>query len=370
MSNAAPTPRKKGCGWRLFFKMVGLLIGLILLAGVGAVLAGFLLYQHATQPGVAGEPVKLTIPEGVTGHDAGRLLAEKGLIEHEIFFRLALRVDRVRKPIKQGWYSLPQGLSALELLHLLQKGSNRTPDANEVPPELKVTVAEGLSIEQVSRQFAHPASFIEAASDTKLIQKLGLKAKTLEGFLMPSTYYFEHKPTEREVIERMAAEFEKQYAALIAQTPLLEGFDKLAVVTIASLVEEEARVPEERPSIAAVIVNRLKKDMPLQLDSTVQFALKKYGQRLLYEDLEVDSPYNTYKHAGLPPTPISSPGVASLKAALRPAQVDYLYFVSNADGQTHTFSATEAEHLKAVARYRKEIAPQRKAKEAAEAAKN
>jgi UPF0755 protein len=369
MGNTAPVPGKKGCGWRLLFRLSGLVIGLILLAGVGAVLAGFLLYQHATQPGVAGEPIKVAIPDGINGRDAGRLLAQKGLIEHELFFRIALRADRVRKPIKQGWYNLPQGLSALELLHVLQKGSNRTPDANEVSPELKVTVAEGLSIEQASKQFAHPAAFVEAASDPKLIKRLGLKTTTLEGFLMPSTYYFEHKPSEREVVERMVAEFEKQYASLAAQTPPPAGRDKLAVVTIASLVEEEARVPEERPSVAAVIVNRLKKNMPLQFDSTVQFALKKHGQRLLYEDLEVDSPYNTYKHAGLPPGPVSSPGAASLKAALRPAQADYLYFVSNADGQTHTFSATEAEHLKAVARFRKDIAPQRKAKEAAEAAK-
>ena len=101
--------------------------------------------------------------------------------------------------------------------------------------------------------------------------------------------------------------------------------------------------------------------MPLQLDSTLQYALSKYGQRLLYEDLQADSPYNTYKHPGLPPGPISCPGKAAIRAALRPADAPYIYFVSNADGQTHTFSATEAEHLKAVARFRKEIAPQRKA---------
>ncbi len=369
MGNAAPTPKKKRFGWRLLFRLVGVFVGLVLLAGVAAVLVGFLLYQHATQVGVAGEPVKITIPDGVNGRDAGRLLAKEGLIEHELFFRIALRADRVLKPIKQGWYNLPRDLSALELLHVLQKGSNRTPDSSEVSPDLKVTVAEGLSIAQVSKQFANPAAFVEAACDAKLLERLGIEATTIEGFLMPSTYYFEHKPSEREVVERMVAEFEKQYAALTAQTPAPAGFDKLAVVTIASLVEEEARVPEERPSVAAVIVNRLKKKMPLQLDSTVQFALKKYGQRLLYEDLAVDSQYNTYQHAGLPPGPVSSPGAASLKAALRPAQVDYLYFVSNADGQTHTFSATEAEHLKAVARFRKEIAPQRKAKEVAEAAK-
>lgn len=361
-----PPSKKKRTGWGCVFKLAVIGMGLVLLVGVAAVLAGFLAYQHATRPGMAGEPVKIAIPDGITGREAGRILVEKGLIEHELFFRIALRADRVRKPVKQGWYNLPRGLSALDLLHILQKGSNRTPDPAEVPPELRVTIPEGLSIEQASKLFSNPAAFVEAASDPKLIARMGLKADTLEGFLMPSTYYFDRKPTEREVVERMAAEFEKQYAALVAQTPPPEGFDKLAVVTIASLVEEEARVPEERPSVAAVVYNRLRKNMPLQFDSTLQFALKKYGQRLLYEDLETDSPYNTYKYSGLPPGPISNPGAASLKAALRPAQANFLYFVSNADGLTHTFSTTEADHLKAVARFRKEIAPQRKQQDTGE----
>lgn len=355
--------------WGCFFKGIGLLVGVVLLAGVAAALAGFLAYQHATQPGVAGEPVKVTIPDGATGHGVGRLLAEKGLIEHELFFRIALYADTAHKPIKQGWYDLPRGLSALGLLHIVQQGSNRTPEPDEVPPDLKVTVPEGLSIEQASRAFAHPEAFVEAAADAGLIGQMGIHASTLEGFLFPNTYYFERKPSEHDVVKRMAASFRDEYKKLVAQTPPPEGFDEVAIVTIASLVEEEARVPEERPRVAAVIYNRLRLKMPLQLDSTLQFVLKKYGKRLLYEDLEADSPYNTYKHAGLPPGPISSPGVASLKAALCPAPVDYLYFVSNADGQTHTFSSTEAEHLKAVARYRKDIATQRKAKDGAETTK-
>ncbi|HUW61173.1 MAG TPA: endolytic transglycosylase MltG, partial [Candidatus Bathyarchaeia archaeon] len=148
---------------------------------------------------------------------------------------------------------------------------------------------------------------------------------------------------------------------LLAESPLSEGYTPLQVVTVASLIEEEARGAEERPDVAAVIYNRLKRGMPLQLDSTIQYALNKYGQRLLYSDREVDSPYNTYKNKGLPPGPISNPGVASLRAALQPSQADYIYFVSNADGLTHTFSSSNAEHIRAVQRFRREIAPQRKA---------
>jgi len=360
--NITPTTSKKKHPVRRFLFRV--FLALFLIAGLGAVAAGFvglMAYQHVTQPGTPGDNVRVLIPQGATGREVGRILVDRGLIEHELFFRVATRLDKTRRGIKHGAYELPKGLSALELLHLLQDGHTAPPLPSEVPDELRVTVPEGLSLAQASLLFANPQAFIDAASDPILVEKAGLKTPTLEGFLMPNTYFFEEKPTEREVVERMLEQFEKDYAALTAATPLPAGFDKLAVVVVASLVEEEGRVPEERPSIAAVIYNRLKKKMPLQLDSTLQYALDKYGQRLLYEDREVDSPYNTYKNPGLPPGPISSPGCDALKAALNPADADYLYFVSNADGRTHTFSATEAEHLRAVNKFRREIAPQRRA---------
>ena len=343
----------------LRFLTVGLTV--LALAAVAIVCVGFLAYRHVTQPGVPGEKVTVNIPSGATGRDVGRILAASGLVEHELFFRLATRIDTSRKPIKSGRYSLPNGLSALELLHQLQEGAGRVIDPSELAPELKVTVPEGLSIAQAAQLFDNPQAFSDAAADTALIARLGVEADTLEGFLMPDTYYFEKKPTEREVVEHMVAQFEKQYAALVAEAGAPLYYGKLAVVTVASLVEEEARTPDERPAIASVIYNRLKRKMPLQLDSTLQYALGKYGQRLLYTDREVASPYNTYKAPGLPPGPICSPGSASLRAALAPANTNYLYFVSNADGRTHTFSETEAEHLKAVSRFRKEIAPQRQA---------
>jgi UPF0755 protein len=158
----------------------------------------------------------------------------------------------------------------------------------------------------------------------------------------------------------MVTQFEKEYEALLQEHPAARERSKLEIVTVASLVEEEARVDEERAIVAAVIYNRLSKGRPLEMDSTLQFALGKYGQRLLSEDKAVESPYNTYRKAGLPPGPISNPGVASLRAAMAPADMDYLYFVSNADGLTHTFSRTLKEHNAAVARYRKEIAVQRR----------
>ena len=358
------TPEYKPRGCRRFvFKIILFLLTLILLLIVAIGGTTYLVYQHIVQPGIAGEPVNVNIPEGATGKSVADLLAEKGLIEHELFFRFAIRLDKSGKPLKHGPYALSKGLSATELLHILQGGPNRAYEASEIPADRKVTIPEGLSLSQMSQLFANPQAFLEAAADPVLVARAGIPSKTLEGFLMPNTYYFDTKPSEHEVVVRMASEFEAEYTKIIKELPLPTGYDKLAVITIASLVEEEAKVESERPDIAAVIYNRLKKHMPLQLDSTLQYVLHKYGERLLYTDLETDSPYNTYKHPGLPPGPISCPGASAIRAALKPTAADYLFFVSNADGQTHTFSNNETDHLKAVARFRRDIAPQRKAQE-------
>ena len=177
---------------------------------------------------------------------------------------------------------------------------------------------------------------------------------------MPDTYFFDEPPTEREVVERMLDSFLKTRDALYSEFPDAARRNLHEVVTVASLVEEEARLNEERPMVATVIYNRIDQGISLCFDSTLQFALGKYGQRMLDRDKEVDSPYNTYKNAGLPPGPITSPGKASLRSALRPDEAKYLYFVSNADGKTHTFSETMADHNKAVAQYRREISVQRR----------
>jgi UPF0755 protein len=328
--------------------------GLALIA-VAAGLGVFLVYDHVTQPGTPGPEIEVTIPEGATGQQAGEILAQAGLLGHPGFLRLALRLDDNQRPIVQGNYKLPRGLSPMELLHLLQEGPSL-----EGEDRLRVTVPEGLSLQQAAALFDQPEAFLAAAADPALIKRIGVKAKSLEGFLMPETYFFTQIPTEAEVVHRMVDQFELEYVELLEKVPAARRMDKLEVVTIASMVEEEAKVDTERPMIAAVLYNRLQDEMPLQMDSTLQYALNKYGQRLVEADKEVDSPYNTYRNKGLPPGPISSPGVASIRAAMAPADVKYRYFVSNADGKTHTFSTTLAEHNRAVERFRREIAPQRR----------
>ncbi|MBX7257733.1 MAG: endolytic transglycosylase MltG [Candidatus Hydrogenedentes bacterium] len=352
-TEATPKPRKRSC-LRILVKLFLWLLVLLFLALAGAGFFTYLMYDYVVSDGTPGALVRVEIPEGATGKVVGSILAEKGLVDHEVFFRFAIRLDKKPGTIKHGVYELPKGLSPTQLLHLLYEGPNVTIS------EYKITVPEGLSLKQTSELFGDPEGFIKAASNPELIASLGIKANTLEGFLMPNTYFFDVEPAPEVMVARMLEEFRKQYAVLQSEFPEAASRDLMEVVTVASLVEEETKIDEERATVAAVVYNRLRKKMPLDMDSTLQYALEKYGQRLLDSDKEVDSPYNTYKYPGLPPGPIAGPGLASLRAALNPAQVNYLYFVSNADGKSHTFSATLEEHNKAVARFRKEIAAQRR----------
>ncbi len=358
MSEAAPQqtvppPRRRSCA-RTLLRLTVYTLVLLLLLTAGAALGAYMIYDHVTRPSVGGEAVRVEIPEGVTGARAGDILYRQDLVEHPLFFRLAIRLDQSGQSIKHGTYDLQHGLSPTQLLQRLQEGPDITIS------EHKITIPEGLTLKQMAQLFPDPDAFLAAATDPGRIAALGIAANSLEGFLMPDTYFFDEQPEEAQVVDRMLEHFDDIYEKAVATIPEAAGRDLVEVVTVASLVEEESRVDEERPMVAAVVYNRLQRGMPLDMDSTLQYALDKYGQRLLDRDKEVESPYNTYRNAGLPPGPISNPGAAALRAALAPADVDYLYFVSNADGKTHTFSATLAEHNRAVARYRREIAEQRR----------
>ena len=274
-----PTSGRKRFWLRLLFRLFASVGVLILLLLIAFAFVGFLVYQHVTEPGFPGEVIRVTIPQGVTGREVGRLLTEQGLLEHEGFLRIAMHFDDTGKPIKHGLYALPRGLSPRELLHMLQEGPNRAPEAAEVPPEGKVTIPEGRTLQQMAQTFVEPATFLNAASDPALLERLGIDAPNLEGFLMPDTYYFDDEPSPSALVARMVGEFEAVYADLLDEFPEAGGRDKMEVVTIASLIEKEARVDEERPLIAAVIANRVRRGMPLELDATVQYALGKFGER-------------------------------------------------------------------------------------------
>lgn len=360
MTGDTPQHRPRRRGLRRVLRWIMVIIVVLAAAGVLAAVGAYLAYDYTTRPRPGSDTVRVTVPPGATGADVAELLAHEGLIEHPLFFRLALRLAPPQDHIQHGTYDLRRNHSPLQLLDALAQGPLAHFDPAEVPDDHKFSVPEGLSIQQMAAYFDDAEAFLTAVRNPDHLARLGIEAETLEGYLAPNTYYFDGPPDPDAVVARMVAQFEREWAELTATIPDAATRDRHEVVTIASLIEDEARVPEERPLVAAVIYNRLDKGMTLDLDSTLQYALNKYGQRMLDADKEVDSPYNTYRNPGLPPGPIGNPGIDSLRAALEPADVDYLFFVSNADGKTHTFSSTIAEHNRAVARYRREIAEQRR----------
>ncbi|MCK5863388.1 MAG: endolytic transglycosylase MltG [Candidatus Hydrogenedentes bacterium] len=355
--NTGAVKKRKWTFWRLVTVCLIWTWAFLFLGVAAAGLTAFIVYDYVTRPGHKGASVEVVVPSGASGRDIGRLLEEHELIEYEGFFRLALQADRSNHMIKHGAYELYKGLSATELLHLLYEGPSHHLLANQV----RVTIPEGLSIPQIAALLGFGEKFIAAAKNPEIIERLDIEADTLEGFLMPNTYFFDEYPEPEVLIERMVSQFEKEYAILLKKHPGSRHLDKRYLLSVASIVERETRADEERPLVAQVIYNRIQRKIPLQMDSTLQFVLNKYGERMLYSDLETASPYNTYMNRGLPPGPICSPGVNSLSAAMAPADVAYLYFVSTGDGRTHTFSKTLKEHNRAVARFRREIAPQRRA---------
>ncbi len=207
-------------------------------------------------------------------------------------------------------------------------------------------------------QLAHvlrvpPESVQAAVRDTALLHALDVPTPTLEGYLFPDTYVFPDGTTPREAVRLMVNRFEQVWQPAWDTVLQRRAITRNDVMALAAIVEKEARLPEERPVIAAVYMNRLKAGMLLQADPTVQYAIGHHVTRVLYRDLEIESPYNTYKYRGLPPGPIASPGKPAIVAALNPASVPYLYFVAHPDGH-HEFTVTFAEHAAAVKRARRE----------------
>lgn len=289
-----------------------------------------------------GAPVRITIPSGATLRVAADSLASHGIIAAPRLFRLYALLERDDRSIKPGTYLLHRGASWTYILDALHGGKGMM---------ALVTIPEGFSLSQIvpllSARLRVPEESVHAAvSDTALLRRLDVPTPTLEGYLFPDTYAFAPGTTARAAVQTMTRRFEQAWKP--AWTLRLDSLpmSRNDVVTLASIVEKEAKLPEERAVIAAVYLNRLRSGMLLQADPTVQYALPQHTSRVLYRDLEVSSPYNTYRHKGLPPGPIASPGAASLQAALYPANVPYRYFVALPDGH-HEFRTDLAGHTEA-----------------------
>ena len=290
-----------------------------------------------------GPPVRVVVPRGATFGAAADSLASKGVIGSATGLRLWAKWKGRDRAIKPGTYEFRPGQSYASLVDALESGKGVV---------RVMTVVEGWELRQIVPQLARvlevPLDSVQAAvRDTALLRRLDVPTETLEGYLFPATYSFGAGTSARDAVRQMVARFEAAWKPEWNARLQEMALDRHDVVTLASIVEREARRPEERPVIAAVYYNRLRKGMRLEADPTVEYALRRRGMRMFYRDLEVESPYNTYRVKGLPPGPIGSPGAPSIAAAASPAAVPYLFFVAHPDGH-HEFRTTFAEHTQAV----------------------
>lgn len=327
------------------------LIVVVLLAVLlgGGVLALGLLFDGVEAP---GEPVQVMIPEGAGAGEIGDLLADRGVVRSSLVFRIRARLDGRAGRIKAGEYELTQGMGAGAVLDALVEGPP--------PPEtFRVLVREGLTVEQTLEALAAEESPLELDELRAALGAVALPAwvpsdelpddaEPFEGLLFPDTYEFPMEAEAQEVISRLVRRTERildEVAPDPEQIP--SGLERYELLTLASLIEREARLDEERRTISSVLHNRLAEGMRLEIDATVLYALGEHKERVLYSDLEVDSPWNTYQRDGLPPTPISGVGRAAIEAAADPESTDYLFYVV-VDPETgrHGFSRTHEEHIR------------------------
>lgn len=284
--------------------------------------------------------VYVVIDRGMSFREIAERLQSQGLVRNKYVFMMLSRLLGIEKKAKAGRYRFKSTTDMLEILARLYRG--------ETYRQI-VTIPPGRTIEGVARILARSTgidslAFVQTARDSAFVRCLGIPTRTAEGYLFPSSYDVEWNEEPQSLIRRMVAcFFEVMNDSMLSRAKQL-NMDLNQVVTLASIIEKEAMLDEERPRISAVFHNRLRLKMKLQADPTVRYALRKWTGRLRYSDLEVDSPFNTYRIFGLPPAPICSPGLASLLAALYPADNSKdLFFVAKGDG-SHHFSRTIEEH--------------------------
>ena len=319
------------------------------LVALGAATAGLVAWAERELERPRGaETVELTIERGAPMTAILDELAAANVVGDPLLARLHLDYRRPGETLQAGEYRFEQPMSPVEALDRVIRGEVVT---------YPVTVIEGLTLRETAESlagagFGDLSAFLEAMSSPGLIADLDPAAESLEGYLFPDTYAFPRGTGEGEIVEAMVSNFRRRVEDHLGAAAG-HGLDPRGLVTLASIVEKEAGAIEERPLVSAVFHNRLARGIGLYADPTIIYALKLAGTwdgNLRRRDLELDSPYNTYVHPGLPPGPICSPGEHSLRAAAAPADAPYLYFVSRNDG-THVFAETLAEHNRNVARW-------------------
>lgn len=329
-----------------------ILLGVALILVIAAASTFYLWRGVAlSHQGFEGEQF-VTIEPGSSVASMGRRLAEAGVVRDAQSFQLAARLKGAGTRLQAGEYRFDRPATAFEIVDRLARGDVFV---------RSVTFPEGRTLVEMSaifaeRGFGAAEDFLSAARDQSRIGAIDPAAADLEGYLFPSTYRLARNATARALVGLMVQSFEKAFDADLRAAASALGLSVREAVTMASLVEEEAQKPEERPVISAVYHNRLKIGMGLQCDATVIYAMQRAGRwngNITRADLAMDSPYNTYKYRGLPPGPIANPGRASLEAAVKPADVPYLYYVSRNDG-SHAFATTLDEHNRNVEEFQRQ----------------
>lgn len=341
------------------------LLTLVVLALLAAMGVAAMVYMRTSEPFKGYDEAEqfVVIEPGSGTRSIGQRLIQAGVIRDEATFRAALWRSGRARTLQAGEFRFDRPMTPADVIDKIARGDvyNR-----------RITFPEGLNIQEMARiyeqqGFGTAAAFIEAARDPAAIRSVDSAATDLEGYLFPETYAVPRDTTAAKLVGLMVERFKQLFTDEMQKAAQSLELTPREAVTLAALVEKETAQPSERPIVAAVYLNRLKIGMAMQADPTVIYALQRAGRyngNLRRDDLSFDSPYNTYRYPGLPPGPIASPGLASLQAAVSPANVDYLYFVSRNDG-SHVFARTLAEHNENVRQYQVMYFREQRAKERA-----
>ena len=294
--------------------------------------------------------INVKIREGLSTAEIAERLAEKNIIDSSLRFRLLARFYGYDDKFRPGAYIFSANMSDEEVFQKLLTGEKKF---------VRFTVPEGFGVKEIAERLynldlADKDEFLKAAENFEPYDYMRKRKNVFfaaEGFLFPDTYNVESDIDINEILELMAANFDDRLTPTMRTQAEKMGLSVYDLITLASLVEREVRYPEDRPIVAQVLLKRLKLNMPLQTDATLQYLMDTPKEDVSIEDTQIDSPFNTYQHTGLPPGPIANPGMASITAVLHPAETDYLYFVADRQGHNH-YAHTYEEHLNLVNQYR------------------
>jgi UPF0755 protein len=323
------------------FTRTRLALALVLILCIGWGTDAFLYWKRPVDP--KGSPLLVDIPPGRGLAGISQDLYRLGIIQRPLYFQLFTRISSRSRPIMAGEYQLSAAMTPGDIIEILSTGKVYLH---------RVTIPEGFTLRQIatlvsSMGLVAENRFLEVALDVELVRRLEIDGPSLEGYLFPDTYLFPKGMAVEKMIRVMVGRFRQIVGPILEQELPGRGLSVHQIITLASIIEKETGLEEERPLVASVFTNRLRRNMRLESDPTVIYGVEDFAGDITRKHLRTPTPYNTYLITGLPPGPIANPGLSSIQAALRPAQSDYLFFVARKD-KTHVFSRTWEEHEKAV----------------------